>query len=91
MRAILRGSILALALVGAGCGDDDYSYSTENCVAVDYADQAYQLCCRLNCHAECDWNDCSQNCSQVRSCESSTGDPCPPGVVDDHRYPPCIY
>ena len=95
MKVILRGSIIALALIGSGCyGDDeDYSYRTENCVSVDDGDgQEYELCCRLSCRGEYDYDDFEETCKEQYSCDSvTTDDPCPADVIDRYRYPDCIY
>jgi hypothetical protein len=92
MKRTLLASVLALMLFGAGCGDDDYSYRTENCTSIDYGGgDEYELCCRLRCHGECDYDECHESCDEEFSCESSTGDPCPPDVIEDYGYPHCIY
>jgi hypothetical protein len=96
MKATFFASVLALALVAAGCDwdDDDYSYYTENCTSVDLGGgEEYELCCRLKCAGEYDYDDdhFSERCSESYSCESSTGDDCPREVVDEYGYPDCIY
>ena len=94
MKGILFGVVFMLALVATSCYDDDedYTYQTENCTSVDSGGgQTYTLCCRLTCSAEYDDSDYSERCTEENSCKSSTGDPCPPSVVQENRYPACIY
>lgn len=88
----MLGSILVLALLGSGCyGDDDYSYDTENCTTVDDDGQKYQLCCRLECEGEYDYDDFEERCNEEYSCESATDEACPIDVIDRYGYPYCIY
>jgi hypothetical protein len=94
MKGILFGLVFMFALVATSCydDDDDYTYHTENCTSVDYGGgQTYTLCCRLTCSAEYNDGDYSERCAEENSCTSSTGDPCPPSVVQENRYPACIY
>jgi hypothetical protein len=93
MKGILFGLVFMLALVVASCyDDDDYTYRTENCTSVDYGGgQTYTLCCRLRCSAKYDDGDYSESCAEENSCTSLTGAPCPPSVVQENRYPVCIY
>ncbi len=94
MKKILLASILTFAVIGSGCyhHDDDYSYQTENCTSVDLGGgEEYELCCRLACQGEYDYDDSHESCREEYSCESSTHDPCPRVVIDQYGYPPCIY
>lgn len=95
MKGVLLVPVFALVLVGAGCDwddDDDYSYHTENCRSVDYGGgEEYELCCRLSCHGEYDYDHAHEHCDEEYTCESSTEDDCPPFVIDDNWYPECIY
>ena len=94
MKGMLFGLVFMLALVAASCYDDedDDTYQSENCTSVDYGGgQTYTLCCRLTCTAKYDDGDYSERCAEENSCTSSTGEPCPPVVVQENRYPACLY
>ena len=94
MKGMLFGLVFMLALVAASCYDDDdeETYKSENCTSVDYGGgQTYTLCCRLTCSAKYDDGDYSERCAEENSCTSSTGGPCPPVVVQENRYPACLY
>jgi hypothetical protein len=94
MKGILFGLVFICVLVTASCydDDDDYTYESENCTLVDYGGgQTYTLCCRVKCSAEYDDGDYRERCIEENSCTSSTGGPCPPVVVQENRYPACLY
>lgn len=95
MKAVFLGSVLVLALVAGGCDwddDDDYSYVTENCTEIDLGGgEEYELCCRLKCSGEYDYDDYYERCTESYSCESFSDDDCPPEVIDEYGYPNCIY
>jgi hypothetical protein len=92
---LLVGGFALMLGLGAGCyydDDEDYSYRTENCTAVDLGGgEEYELCCRLKCFGEYDYDDFEESCTEEFSCTSSTDDPCPSDVVRDYGYPDCIY
>ena len=94
MKGMLFGLVFMLALVAASCydDDDDDTYQSENCTSVDYGGgQTYTLCCRLTCSAKYDDGNYAERCAEENSCTSSTGGPCPPVVVQENRYPACLY
>lgn len=86
---------VALALSVPGCDDDDdddYSYASENCTDVDLGeDERYELCCRLRCEGEYDWDDAHEQCTAEYTCTALTGDSCPHEIIDIYGYPECIY
>lgn len=93
MKRALLTMAIGLALLGAGCYDDDqdYSYATENCTSVEDDGIDYQLCCRLRCVGEYDYDDFEERCDEELSCESVAEESCPPGVIARFGYPHCIY
>jgi hypothetical protein len=94
MKGMLFGLVFMLALVAASCYDDEDedTYQSENCTSVDYGGgQTYTLCCRLTCSAKYDDGNYAERCAEANSCTSSTGGPCPPVVVQENRYPACLY
>ena len=82
-----------LVVVGIiGCGNDDYTAQTENClVTTDVTGETYTLCCQVKCAAEYDYDDYRERCTEETTCSASTGAPCPLRVVQDTRAPACVY
>jgi hypothetical protein len=89
--------VVALALAAllgtAGCDDsDDYSWTSENCYSVDLGEgEEYELCCKLKCKGEYDYDDYHEECTETYYCTGPTDDPCPHEIIEEYGYPSCVY
>lgn len=84
--------VAALALVGCGDDDDDYTATSQNCQVTDYGGgEQYTLCCTLTCHYHYDHDEYVEQCQEDRTCSTPTGSACPDWVIEGHDYPHCYY